>query len=65
MSKSGFSYPDRILVGIQGKSGESWWDQDGWTVWKWKYYLIFLLILETSAEALVSLKGKAVMHIIF
>ena len=32
---------------------------------KWKYFLIFLLILETSAEALVSLKGKAVIHIIF
>ena len=36
MSKSGFSYPDQILVGIrdfQAKQGESRRDRDGWTVW--------------------------------
>ena len=35
MSKSGFSYPDRILVRIrdfQTKLGESWQDQEDWTV---------------------------------
>lgn len=36
MSKSGFSYPDHILVGIwdfQTKLGESWRDREGWTVY--------------------------------
>lgn len=35
MSKSGFSYPDRILVRIwdfQTKLGESWRVREGWTV---------------------------------
>lgn len=36
MSKSGFSYPDHISVGIwdfQTKLGESWRDREGWTVY--------------------------------